>query len=385
MILAPAPPLTRRRLLQGAASCGALALAGCGNAPLQAPAPAASARLRLLGQAVLPHGLQFRGTTVGGLSGMDYDPATGRWVAISDDRSELQAARFYTLQVDVTPASLAVQVVDVTTLRAADGLPYPPRATRGQVVDPEAIRLLPAGAGVLWASEGDEPAGQSPAVRVSRLDGTYVRDFEIPQALQFSRPGRGPRPNLTFEGLALTPDARIAWVAMENALQQDGPVPGVGKPGGPCRFTAFDVASGRALRQIAYLPDAVPHAPAIPGGFTDNGVSEILMMDATRMLVLERAFMQGVGTSLRIYEIDTQPASDTLAVARLEPGAYRPAAKRLVADFADLGLSRLDNTEGMCWGPRLPDGSRSLVVVSDDNFSRRQITQFAAFAYLETP
>jgi hypothetical protein len=39
----------------------------------------------------------------------------------------------------------------------------------------------------------------------------------------------------------------------------------------------------------------------------------------------------------------------------------------------------------MCWGPRLPNGHRSLVVVSDDNFNARQVTQFAAFDYLETP
>jgi hypothetical protein len=160
-------------------------------------------------------------------------------------------------------------------------------------------------------------------------------------------------------------------------------VPGVGRPGGPCRFTAFDVASGRAVRQIAYLPDPVQHAPAIPGGFSDNGVSEILMLDADRMLVLERGYSMGVGMSLRLYAIDTRPASDTLAFDRLRPGDYQPAAKRLVADFAQLGLSRLDNTEGMCWGPRLPNGHRTLVVVSDDNFSARQITQFAAFEYLE--
>jgi len=53
-----------------------------------------------------------------------------------------------------------------------------------------------------------------------------------------------------------------------------------------------------------------------------------------------------------------------------------------VADFSQLGLSRLDNTEGMCWGPRLPGGRRSLVVVSDDNFRSMQVTQFAAFEYL---
>ena len=54
-----------------------------------------------------------------------------------------------------------------------------------------------------------------------------------------------------------------------------------------------------------------------------------------------------------------------------------------IADFARLGLSRLDNTEGMCWGPALPGGSRTLVCVSDDNFNPLQATQFVAFEYTE--
>jgi hypothetical protein len=370
-------------LLRGAAAACVAPFAGCAT-HAEAPAPTDPPQLRLLGETVLPHRLQFKNTTVGGLSAIDHDPATGVWVTLSDDKSELNPARFYTLKVDLREGDLRVEVLDVITLRAADGQPYPKRSTRGEVVDPEAIRLLPGGRGVLWTSEGDERVDQQPGVRESRLDGSLVREFEIPRHLGFGqRPGTGARDNTTFEGLALTPDARIAWVAMEAALQQDGPVPGVGRPGGPCRFTAFEVASGRAVRQIAYLPDAVQHAPAIPGGFSDNGVSEILMLDADRMLVLERGYSMGVGMSLRLYAIDTRPASDTLAFDRLRPGDYQPAAKRLVADFAQLGLSRLDNTEGMCWGPRLPNGHRSLVVVSDDNFSARQITQFAAFEYLE--
>jgi hypothetical protein len=378
----PASP-SRRALLRGAACACALALAGCASRSPQ-PVPAAAARLRLLGETTLPHKLAFQGTTVGGLSAIDHDPASGRWVVLSDDRSELQPARFYTLRVDIQPGSLGVQLLDAVILRGADGQPFPKRESRGEVVDPEAMRLLPGGRGLLWASEGDYPANQSPALREARLDGTQVREFELPSMLRFaSRPGTGPRPNLTFEGLALTPDGRTAWVAMEAALQQDGPEPGVARPGGPCRFTAFDVASGRAVRQLAYLPDALPHPPTLPGA-SDNGVSEILMLDATRMLVLERAYIMGFGTSLRLYEIDTREGSDTLAVPRLQHGEYRAAAKRLVADFAQLGLSRLDNTEGMCWGPRLPNGHRSLVVVSDDNFSARQVTQFAAFDYLES-
>jgi hypothetical protein len=197
------------------------------------------------------------------------------------------------------------------------------------------------------------------------------------------RPDVGARNNKAFEGLALTPDARTAWVSMEGALVQDGPLPKVGVAGGPCRLTAFDVATGRATRQIAYLPDAIPIAPRLPGGFADNGISEILMIDASRMLVLERAFALGTGTSLRIYEIDTRAASDTLQQPRLQAGQYTPAAKRLVADFAQLGLARFDNTEGLCWGPRLPNGARTLVAVSDDNFNPAQVTQFLAFEYRE--
>lgn len=382
MRVMPSSP-ARRRFLRGAASACAVALAGCGTAVAPVPSSGPS-RLRLLAETTLAHALDFRGSTVGGLSALDHDPATGLWYALSDDRSERQPARFYALRLAIAPGRLDVQLQDVVTLRGAGGQPFPKRSTRGEVVDPEGLRVLPGGAGILWSSEGDEAVGQSPGLRHARLDGSFVRSFDVPAMLQFaSRPGTGPRPNQCLEGLALSPDGRTAWAAMEGPLQQDGPEPGVGRPGGPCRFTAFDVASGLPVRQVAYLPDAIPMAPVVPGGYADNGVSEVLMADADRMLVLERAYVMGKGNSLRLYEIDTTAASDTLPVERLGPDSYRPAPKRLVADFAELGLARLDNTEGMAWGPRLPGGRRCLVVVSDDNFSARQVTQFAAFEYLE--
>jgi hypothetical protein len=60
-------------------------------------------------------------------------------------------------------------------------------------------------------------------------------------------------------------------------------------------------------------------------------------------------------------------------------------AKHLVADFGQLGLSRLDNTEAMAWGPALANGNRTLVCLSDDNFNPTQVTQFVAFEYTENP
>jgi hypothetical protein len=278
---------------------------------------------------------------------------------------------------------LDVRLADVHFFLQANGQPYPNRKQGGEVPDPEAIRLLPGG-NVLWSSEGDGALKLSPTLREATAEGRYVRAFTVPPALRFgATPGRGPRNNLTFEGLALTPDARGAWVSMENALEQDGPMPTVEASGGPCRFTLFDVASGQAVRQIAYVPDAIPARPIPPAAFSDNGVSEILMADASRLLVLERAFMMGRGLSLRLYEIDVREGSDTLALDTLTPANHRPARKTLLADFAQLGLARLDNTEGMCWGPRLASGARTLVFVSDDNFNPLQVTQFAACEFLE--
>ncbi len=43
-----------------------------------------------------------------------------------------------------------------------------------------------------------------------------------------------------------------------------------------------------------------------------------------------------------------------------------------------LGLT-LDNLEGLTLGPVLPDGRQTLLIVSDNNFSPTQVTQFLAF------
>ena len=41
----------------------------------------------------------------------------------------------------------------------------------------------------------------------------------------------------------------------------------------------------------------------------------------------------------------------------------------------------IDNVEGITLGPRLPDGRRAVVLVSDDNFNPAQTTQFIAAQY----
>jgi hypothetical protein len=379
----PPPSPRRRRLLAGAASVLALGLAACRSAT---PKPD-TGRLRRIAEGRWSHRLHIEGTSAGGLSGIDYDPIRGEYLLISDDRSDLDPVRYYIARWP-RPNAAQPEPVGVVQLQRPGGGPWPNRrhAVDGlPVPDPEALRLRPSTNTLLWTSEGDVARGFGPTLYESTRDGRFLREFPMPAMF---RPDpaqrRGPRDNLTFEGVTLTPDGRFAWLGMENALFQDGPEPTVGTPGGPCRFTRIDLQTGQPDRQVAYVPDAIPLRPLVPGTYADNGVSEILMLDADRMLVLERAYATGTGNSLRLYEIDTRAASDVLAVDALAPGNHRPAAKTLVADFATLGLSRLDNTEGMCWGPPLPDGKRMLVVVSDDNFNPLQVTQFVAFEYTDS-
>ena len=370
-----------------AAFAATLLLAACAPLP---PAPAAAPqdarRLCLIGTATLASGLEYQGTTVGGLSGIDYDAARGLYLLISDDRSGHQSARAYTARLRYTAAALAApELTGVITLRHENGQPFPDarRAPPGMdVPDAEAVRWRPGGATFLWTSEGDFARGFGPQLRESRADGASVRNIALPPGFAPTH-GSGPRDNGTLEGLALTPDGRTAWLAMEEPWKQDGPLPTPAAQGGPVRFTAIDVDSGRALRQIAYQPGAVPQARRVPVGPEVNGVSEVLADGPHHLLVLERAYSAGAGVTARLYRIDTRAGSDTLALGRLAPGNHQGVPKTLVADL-DALAGPIDNIEGMAWGAPL-EGTRTrvLVFVSDDNFNPAQTTQFIAAAYLE--
>lgn len=370
-------PFTRRRLIASASGLAVLALAGCAAAQTPAAGSAlGKAKLRLIGETRLPHKLQYQGTTVGGLSGIDYDPLSGVLYLLTDDGTSQNPPRFYTARLALSADKLGdIEITGVTFLQ---GIASP---------DPEAIRWHAPSQSLLWTSEGNAVRGAAPTLVQSKPDGSLQRIFALPAMFDFGLLA-GPRINKTLEGLAITPDGQTAWLAMESALRQDGPVPDVGAPGAACRFTQVDIASGKMIRQIAYQPDAIPRAPVPANANADNGVTEVLMVDAHRMLVLERAYMAGLGpnkrNALRVYEIDTRQGSDTLNVPELTAGNYTAPTKRLVADFANYpALAQLDNTEGMAWGPTLANGKRSLLFISDDNFNPQQITQLLAFEFTD--
>ena len=345
------------------------------------------ASLRFVGGVTLPHNLIVDGTRVGGLSGLDYDVARDSFLVISDDRSDFAPARFYEMKAIFADGRLtAVDVLSTASFLQSDGTPYPNGKQGGDVPDPEAIRLDPLDAEKhWWTSEGDRARGLKPFLRVTGRNGKFLGDTAVPDMFtMLPAQERGPRQNLAFEGLSFAVDGRSLWLAMEGALYEDGPA-ATPDAASVARFTHLS-RDGKLLGQFAYLIDPIPGRPG-PGKFADNGVTEILALDEHRLLVVERAAIQGEDgvfrNDIRLYEADLSDASDISAIPALADADYRPLGKRLVANLGVLMQdARIDNIEGMSWGPTLANGGRTLILVSDDNFNKAQVTQVLAFEVL---
>ncbi|UUU25471.1 esterase-like activity of phytase family protein [Streptomyces sp. DSM 40750] len=339
--------------------------------------------ITLLDTLTVPAGTTEFGMPFGGLSGIDYDPQTHTYAALSDDRSENGKARFYSLQLPLKGEEFAEDKPTLDTLTVLDDTTGEPFAAKA--VDPEAIRWNPDGKGLLWTSEGASASGQPAFVRETSASGAYIRELPLPKAYAPVRSESGTltagvRNNQALEGLTLTPDGRKVVTITENALVQDGPAAGLTAKS-PSRLLVTDRRTGEAEAEHVYEVDPISAAPTAPlpapvGTYAaDRGVSEILAINKTDYLTVERSFASGVGFAIRLYWTTTRGATDVHGEAKLS-GSERPMPKKLLYDFTLSGTDA-DNVEGITWGPTLPDGSRTLVLVADDNFGfNGSVTKF---------
>jgi hypothetical protein len=111
--------------------------------------------------------------------------------------------------------------------------------------------------------------------------------------------------------------------------------------------------------------------------FNTRGLVDLLPLPGGDLLAMEREFVELRGLEIQIFRVSLDGATDVSGLGSLAGTTYRPVRKTLLFDFGDIGFVP-DNIEGMTFGPALPDGSRTLVLVSDNNFSRLQQTQILA-------
>ena len=338
--------------------------------------------VKLLGEVTFPTGLQVDGTEFGGISGLAYDAQRGVYYGLSDDRSQNNPARFYNLSIDLSDGSLNdgdITFDGVTTLLDKDGSPFPEAS-----LDPEGIALTKDN-NLFISSEGDANNLINPFVNEFSLQGQQLSELPIPEKfLPTADQSSGIRNNAAFESLTIAPDGNFLYTAVEDTLEQDGPRADLEQEG-LVRIVKYDLETKEPVGEFVYELDPVAEAPDPADGFKVNGLVELLAVDNNgTLLALERSFSEGKGNTVKLYEVQTQGALDVSSEQDLfnesedVPFEIDPAVqKRLLVDFSDLGITP-DNLEGLALGPTLPDGSQSLIVASDNNFSETQTTQFIA-------
>jgi hypothetical protein len=324
------------------------------------------------------------GLPFGGISGLATRNAGTEIYGISDAQ---QGGRIYRFALEGPVGSLRVDTLSVVSLSMAPGDNRP---------DHEAIVLLPNGTFAVSAEGTSREPRLPPAINIYGRHGDFVSRLLVPDKFvpePTGPPTRGARGNAGFESLTLSPDGDRLFTAAETALVQDGDV-ATFEAGARTRILEYAARGGTFVpaREFAYDLEPLRNPPPTPS-FYINGLVELLAVDRTTLLALERGYVENKATPaqsrnrIRLYKIDLTGATDISSLESLEghPEVV-PVKRTLLMDLSEIaGLSRelapsLDNFEGMAFGPRLPDGRASLILVSDDNFSEAQRTWFLLFA-----
>lgn len=266
-------------------------------------------------------------------------------------------------------------------MRRPKGGYYPAPGSGQEALDAESMRKVPGSRSLIWSSEGDARDGFGPAIRTTSFHGHSSAALALPPVFRFDLARtKGPRANLSFEGLSFEPSGQSLWVSLEAPLIEDG-APAGPETGAIVRLSRLSYPSLVLTAQFAYNVEAIGPVPA--NRLADNGVSEIVALDSRRLLVLERSGIQQQDGEFtyrsRLYCADLSSSQDVTEISSLRGQPLRLAAKRLVLDFRSIPSPRIDNVEGMTLGPMLSNGNQTIVFVTDNDFSARRDSQVIAF------
>ena len=328
----------------------------------------------------------YQDTVVGGLSAIAYDRQQDVFYVVSDDRSERSPARFYTFKLKVKQTDDAAMAIDSFEPEAVTILSDESGQYQQGSIDPEGLAISPRNT-VFISSEGNPTKDVKPFIAEFELQtGKKLLDLRLPKRYFATEdaPDRGIQENLAFESLTISrtgppQDPFRIFTATESALIQDESLETEERTRiRLLHYTINPVGDPVLLAEHLYLLEPAPVEVIY------NGLTELFALQTEGyFLSLERTF-GFAGAGAKIFEVVIGNATDTTNIASLKGNIsqVQPLRKKLLLDLEGLGIY-LDNLEGMTVGPRLPDGSQSLLLISDDNFSEDQISQLLLFRLVE--
>ena len=188
----------------------------------------------------------------------------------------------------------------------------------------------------------------------NRIVGFAIEDdatfsVEVPRIFREARHNKG------LESLAWSEARSEMWTANEDTLECDGADSGR-KKGALVRLQKFD-AKFQPAAQFAYRTEP----SLIRVGHQGTGVTDMVISPNGDLLVLERVLT--VGFCVRIFRVEFDGATDIAKVESLKDAEdVVPVKKHLLFEK----LTGAFNFEGITIGPKLDDGSYSLVLVADN-------------------
>ena len=366
-------------------------------------------RLKIAGTSSDKSGLKEKledGTSLSQLGGWSAIASTDRadefWLL--PDRGPKDGAVSYPTRVqqirlilDVEKqASIQFELVETVLLRNATGQSLiglsaafqGAEAANNLRFDPEGIRVLPSGD--LAISDEYGPS----LVIFDAKSGRALKWFDVPQRFlpkilsgdpdkELAENQMGRQANGGFEGLALQPDSKKLLAFAQKPLLQDSETTAKGKKvGSHCRMVEF-TTEGVAGSEYLY-----------PLTSSSTAVSEILGLGDSQALVLERDSESGRESKLKgVFWIDYSQASHSEKIVSVAPGKIpadaKSVSKKLFIDFLDGKFGLYDDRfpakpEGLALGPKLPDGSRTLIVSVDNDFESASDSELWIFSFSDS-
>ena len=215
-----------------------------------------------------------------------------------------------------------------------------PSAVKAPADDFEAIAYVPRTKRLYISTE--KPAG----VFATDTEGDAIFRFGVPKIFETARR------NKALESLGY--GAGSFWTANEDTLEADGSMSSAAQ-GALVRLQKFD-EKFKPTAQFAYRTDTSLMRVANSG----TGVTDLAVLPTGDVLVLERVV--GLGLIARIYLVRFEGATDTANLRSLDGADFTPVKKTLLFEQH----AGRDNYEGICLGPELADGWRSLILLADN-------------------
>ncbi|CAM1366684.1 esterase-like activity of phytase family protein [Tenacibaculum xiamenense] len=336
--------------------------------------------VRFLDEYVLQDSSIFQKSIVGGLSGIDN--YGGNYYFVVDDAREPRV-----LVGDVIVEDRKIS--DVTFKKTIFFNDTLNKFYQNEVLDLESVFVNSNGS-LNLTSEGSIRKKKRPTVFVTDSLGKFVKEISLPSHLGNINIGKH-RHNGVFEGSCKSTDGKGFWVSLEAPLKIDGEEPSYKVKKSSVRITYFDSDKGKATKQYAYELENLEKPRK--GDINLNGVTAILEFRKNEFFVVERIYHSGYGSygnTIRIFRAwADENTTNTINLESLKKVNHIPLKKELLFDFESakdqLTDGIIDNIEGICFGDVLPNGNKTLLLISDDNFQLygKQLNQFILMELVE--